>query len=123
MFEDFWKQYPRKIAKRSALKSWQRLSPADQRMALDAIKNHVAYWQASGTEPQYIPHASTWLNQGRFEDELEQVKPKEQKANPWWATEGDILKKASEVGVTPRSGESWADLRKRITDKLTVKNV
>lgn len=123
MFEDFWKQYPRKIAKRSALKSWQRLSPVDQKLALDAITNHVAYWKASGTEPQYIPHASTWLNQGRFEDELEIVKPKEPKANPWWATDADILKKAQEVGVAPRSGESWAELRKRITEKLSVTNV
>lgn len=123
MFEDFWKLYPRKVAKRDALKIWQRLSPADQRMALDAIPNHVKYWNVTGTGSQYIPHPSTWLNQGRFEDELviDEPKPKEVKATPWWSTDADILKKASEVGVTPRSGESWAELRRRITDKLTVK--
>jgi hypothetical protein len=125
MFEEFWKQYPRKIAKRAALKSWQRLNPLEQKLVLDAIPNHVKYWKAKMTEQDFIPHPSTWLNQGRFEDELviEEPKPKEVKATPWWSTDADILKKASEVGVTPRSGESWAELRRRITDKLTVNNV
>ena len=125
MFESFWKLYPRKVAKRAAQKSWQRLNPLEQKQALDAIANHVKYWKLKMTEQDFIPHPSTWLNQGRFEDELviEEPKPKEPKANPWWATDSDILKKASEVGVAPRSGESWADLRKRITEKLTVNNV
>jgi hypothetical protein len=125
MFESFWKLYPRKVAKRAAQKIWQRLNSLEQKQALDAIPNHVKYWKLKMTEQDFIPHPSTWLNQGRFEDELviEEPKPKEPKANPWWATDSDILKKASEVGVTPRSGESWADLRKRITEKLTVNNV
>jgi hypothetical protein len=125
MFDDFWKLYPRKVAKRDAQKMWQRLKPAEQKMALDAISNHVKYWKLKMTEIDFIPHPSTWLNQGRFEDELviEEPKPKEPKVNPWWATDADILKKAGEVGVTPRSGESWAELRRRITDKLTVNNV
>lgn len=123
MFEEFWKQYPRKIAKRAAQKSWQRLNPLEQKLALDAIPNHVKYWKVKMTEQDFIPHPSTWLNQGRFEDELviEEPKQKEVKATPWWSTDADILKKANEVGIIPRSGESWAELRKRITEKLTVK--
>lgn len=125
MFEDFWKLYPRKVAKRAAQKTWQHLSPADQKMALEAIPNHIKYWKLKMTEQDFIPHPSTWLNQGRFEDELviEQPKPKEVKVAPWWSTDSDILKKAQEVGVSPHSGESWAELRKRITEKLTVNNV
>jgi hypothetical protein len=71
MFEDFWKQYPRKTARRVALKSWERLSPTEQGLALKALPKHVEYWRAVGTDLQFIPYPGTWLNQGRYEDELE----------------------------------------------------
>jgi len=69
-FEAFWKEYPRKTAKRAALKVWQKLDFIDQTAALEAITQHKQFWEIKGTELDYIPHASTWLNQGRWEDEL-----------------------------------------------------
>ena len=69
-FENFWQQYPRKIGKLTAKRSWEKLSQENQQKALEAIVEHRKYWSAKGTDWEFIPHASTWLNQERFEDEL-----------------------------------------------------
>jgi hypothetical protein len=98
MFADFWKLYPRKISKRLAEKSWSKLTPQEQSDALEALPNHLEYWKIKNTETEYIPHAATWLNQGRWEDELDMtVKVKEDKS--WMATEAGIVAKAAELGV------------------------
>lgn len=73
MFEDFWSQYPRRVAKRVAEKAWSRLSPAEQKAAIEALPEHVRYWRQTDRSAELIPHPSTWLNQGRWEDELPQV--------------------------------------------------
>ena len=41
---------------------------------MDVLDQHVLRWKEK--ELQYIPHASTWLNQKRFEDELEPLEKK-----------------------------------------------
>ena len=64
-FEAFWKAYPRRVAKGAAYKAWvaQNCEPiADQ--IVKAVKK--SSW---ADEKQYIPHASTWLNGWRWEDE------------------------------------------------------
>lgn len=44
-----------------------------------------------------------------------EIKPKEQ---AWWASDQGILAKAAQIGLTPRSGESWHDLKGRINQRL-----
>jgi len=98
MFNEFWKLYPRKVSKKMAEKAWNRLSKLKQADALEALPNHIQYWKLKNTETEYIPHATTWINQGRWEDELDMtVKVKEDKS--WMATEAGIVAKAAELGV------------------------
>ena len=64
-FERFWSVYPRKIAKGAAERAWDkaaRVTPPDAIIA--AVE--AAVWPA---DPQFIPHAATWLNQKRWLDE------------------------------------------------------
>lgn len=65
-FDEFWMAYPRKTAKAKAQAAWRRLSPKDRSEALDVLPAHCRTW----TDPQYTPHASTWLNGRRWEDDL-----------------------------------------------------
>lgn len=67
-FGEFWTMYPRRVAKRAAEKSWQRMTEDEQREALKALPAHVRHWR--GKDTQYVPHPATWLNQARWEDEL-----------------------------------------------------
>ena len=69
-FADFWKQYPKKVAKPAAEKAWRKLKPSGQMHAdlLAGLKKQKAsdQWQKDGGK--FIPHPATWLNQRRWED-------------------------------------------------------
>ena len=68
-FADFWTLYPRRVARKEAERAWQRLSAAERIDATIAISKWRAVWVARG-EMHYVPHASTWLNGARWDDEL-----------------------------------------------------
>jgi hypothetical protein len=118
-FENFWSQYPRKIGKLTAKRSWEKLSLDNQQKALEAIVEHRKYWAAKGTDWEFIPHASTWLNQERFEDELV-IEQKENKRPPlpWYASDELTLAKGRELGLNPNAGETFAQFRTRLSGKI-----
>ena len=118
-FENFWSQYPKKVGKLTAKRSWEKLSQENQQKALEAIVEHRKYWTAKGTEWEFIPHASTWLNQERFEDELV-IEQKENKRPPlpWYASDELTLAKGRELGLNPYAGESFAQFRARLSAKI-----
>lgn len=68
----FWPAYPRRVAKQAALKAWKKINPStglvDQMLAALDQQKRSADWQKDGGK--FIPHPATWLNQGRWEDEL-----------------------------------------------------
>lgn len=75
-FDEFWGIYSRKVKKKEARKMWERLSQENKDKALAAIINHAKHWEEKGTEMQYIPHPSSWLNGERWEDQLEETSAK-----------------------------------------------
>ena len=118
-FENFWQQYPKKVGKLTAKRSWEKLSQENQQKALEAIVEHRKYWSAKGTDWEYIAHASTWLNQERFEDELV-IEQKENKRPPlpWYASDELTLAKGRELGLNPYAGETFAQFRARLSSKI-----
>lgn len=64
LFDQFWALYPRKTSKQSASKAFAKLKDEDQQKAI----NNVARLY-SETPVQFVPHAATYLNQARWEDE------------------------------------------------------
>ena len=118
-FDKFYALYPRKQGRRAAEKSWQRLSSLEQQDALEALPNHIEYWKLKQTEKEFIPHPATWLNQGRWEDELDMEVKKNKKPDlPWYSTEELTAKKAQEVGCPAYAGEGWQQWRARISMKI-----
>lgn len=76
-FLEFWKAYPRRpnSSKKDAFKKYKiALQKIPQAKLLEATTNFAK--TQINTDPQYIPHASTWLNQERYMDVLEQPKLK-----------------------------------------------
>jgi hypothetical protein len=115
MFATFWELYPRKIAKRAAEKAWNRLSRSDQEEALKALPNHIKYWQLKETEKEFICHAQTWLNQGRWEDEIDLAPTVAKKPQiPWYSNDELTLAKGREIGINPHPGETMGQYRSRI---------
>ena len=67
-FDEFWKIYPKKVSKESAKKAWLKIKPNDDLVA--KITKAVKDQKLSEKEQQFIPHAATWLNAKRWEDEV-----------------------------------------------------
>ena len=120
MFDEFWMLYPRKVAKASARKAWKKLTEEQQLLAAKSISNHCQYWKAKETALDYIPHASTWLNQERWEDELV-IEPKKEKIDKKWmfSNEG-IEAKARELGVLGTGYDTYETLKKKCMMKLNI---
>jgi hypothetical protein len=110
-FEQFWQLYPRKVGKLTAKRSWEKLSQENKQKALEAIVEHRKFWVAKGTDWEFIPHASTWLNQERFEDELDMT-PKQHKIDKDWmfSNEG-IEQKAKELGILGNGYDTYQSLK------------
>ena len=70
-FGDFWSAYPRKTGKGKAKRIWSKLK--NHKDLLSAILSALE-WQAKSEQwtkesGAFIPHPSTYLNEGRWEDE------------------------------------------------------
>jgi hypothetical protein len=68
-FEAFWREYPRKVGRKIAERKWKRLTDDERGRALHglALWTCSAQWAKGGGE--YIPYASTFINQERWNDE------------------------------------------------------
>lgn len=70
-FNSFWAEYPKKVAKPSAVKAFQKaIKKTDLPTILSAIRRHKKTDQWKRDKGQFIPHPTTWLNQERWEDEI-----------------------------------------------------
>jgi hypothetical protein len=116
MFEQFWALYPKKAAKKEALKAFDKLRHEQKLSALNALPNHIQYWKATATEKMYIPHPASWLNGERWEDEIEMPQPEQGKA--WFTTEQGMLQKGRELNTEPKVGESWQNFKTRLTGMM-----
>jgi hypothetical protein len=83
LFDQFWALYPRKTSKQSASKAFAKLKDEDQQKAISNIGRLY-----SQTPIQFVPHAATYINQARWED---QVIPRNATFNPLNQTDDEPL--------------------------------
>lgn len=71
-FDSFWRFYPRKAGKEAARKAWAKLRPDEHimQLILDNVRERVEKGEWRKDNQSYILHASTYLNQKRWEDEV-----------------------------------------------------
>lgn len=95
-FDLFWKAYPKKVGKAAAERAFDKVKVSRQ-VLLDAVERqkHSAQWERDNG--QFIPNPATWLNQGRWDDEVRTDKiptiPRETKAD---VADGERMKKLLE---------------------------
>ena len=74
-FDQFWDAYPRKVGKTDARKAWKKANITaeifEKIMTSIAASKELDQWQREAG--RYIPNPSTWINQGRWDDELPEV--------------------------------------------------
>lgn len=86
-FLSFWQAYPRRIGKGEARVAFAKACRKDDpNVIVQAAIAYAKHCDEMNIEPQYRPHPATWLNQERWEDDLEGEK-KSQSKSGW----GDAL--------------------------------
>jgi hypothetical protein len=69
LFDEFWKVYPRKEAKKNAIAAYNK-AKADPEIIIGKVKSLVAGgWKEK--EIQFIPMPASWLNAERWNDETQ----------------------------------------------------
>jgi len=85
-FDEFWGAYPRKVGKQAAIKAFEKalesgLPPIDTLVSI--IKQQADSKHFRGVDGiDYIPHPTTWLNQGRWEDTITPQHQRSDRNNP-----------------------------------------
>ena len=72
-FEQFWSAYPNKTGKRKASAAFAAAAKRigggrAHEFLLASVVAQAVVWRAKGVEGRFIPHPTTWLNQGRYDD-------------------------------------------------------
>ena len=102
-FDQFWESYPRRVGKDEALKAWKKIKPDDD-LAQDIIESVEAQKEGQLSEKlhekKYIPHPATWLNQGRWQDEVEYDETaQDEGASVFNLTDAEIREKMDASGL------------------------
>lgn len=114
-FEEWYKEYPRKVGRGNAEKAWRNLGPSDELVDTMVRALRAQHYQPDWMKDNgaFIPHPATWLNGKRWLDEL----PKEAGAigdtlpyagKPWGAfikdgTVVEVLNLMVQVGLDDAS--------------------
>ena len=112
-FDEFWKSYPHKKAKGAARKAYLKARKAvDHGTLVGAIAAQIGWGVWS--DPDYSPHAATWLNDERWSDEPDcgsgaAGKPSPGGHRPKPASMVDIVlgNRAAAANQPDLSGDGW----------------
>lgn len=89
-FETFWTAYPRKDSKAQARKAFAKVNaPLETLLCAVAAQREGEQWRRDGG--QFIPYASTWLNQRRWEDEAPAQQVDNAESVGWQRENPDLL--------------------------------
>ena len=95
-FAEFWHEYPKKDGRAKAMESWKKRGldsdSALREVVMAALARHRTFRQWTKDDGQFIPHASTWLNQERYLDDVSPGTPAghvpHHASGNWWTAAG-----------------------------------
>lgn len=97
-FDLFWSAYPKKVGKKDAQKAWKNAKVNtelfDKIMTAIGRARTTDQWQRENG--RYIPNPSTWINQGRWDDEIKEV-----------STSGEYRSSNQPNNQEPTGTKSW----------------
>lgn len=119
-FDEFWSIYPRKVGKMAAQKAYLKaLHLGTKQEIYDGLKRFVEVLKRNPKEEDLIPHASTWLNAGRWTDE--DIKPLAQKQQgPMLDSKAEDEKEKERNLADEWTDKKLAELPKQETDMVKV---
>lgn len=70
-FDVFWSVYPKKTGKEAARKAFKKIPKSAYSLLVPAVEAQKKSRQWMEENGRFIPNPATWLNQGRWEDEVQ----------------------------------------------------
>ena len=122
-FDEFYSIYPKKVDGKGARKRWMTrgLDKIADILIAD-VKNRTendAQWLSG-----YIPNPATYLNNDRWEDDIQTAVQPVIKANPAdYIIPQDWKENGFKVGIQPYENEKYVDFRARVEmalDRITI---
>ena len=111
-FADWWNAYGKKVNRKGSERIWKqrKLDAIADKLIEDAEnrRKHCRKWAAG-----YQPNPTTYLNQDRWEDEIETKRPEKRVSGVPKSDEG-VIKYGMQHGIQARPGESMWDYRHRL---------
>lgn len=109
-FEIFWAAFPqgRKRGKGDALDAFRKIVTGKhkaRKATAEAIIDGARRYAASKPDPEYVPLPETWLNGGRWMDELPAAPQR-----PWWEDAAQLAALTDERwndGIDKYAGDTW----------------
>jgi len=110
-FAEFWKQYPRKVGKIAARSAWMKLKPTAElfKQILEAVATAKKSKEWTKEGGSFIPHPSTWINQGRWDDELTPIETTKQEGGHHSGKSSGCIERQREGNEPALSGFRMAD--------------
>ena len=104
-FDEFYKAYPKKVAKPNALKAYEKaLKLTTHDKIMEGVEKYKKQIQLNKTEPQFIAMPATWLNGGRWDDDY--TEKQNLTINQKWASIYEAEKKKESNNV-PRTQSNF----------------
>lgn len=111
-FLAFWSAYPRRVGKDAAAKAFSKAlaridDPDPLAVILAGIERALPGWD----DPRFIPHPSTWLNEGRWSDDAPEIRtesrPRHDRPDPRTAKSDHLaaVRRAMEAACDRDEGE------------------
>lgn len=110
-FDRFWSAYPRKVAKQAARNVFLTVMKRDTAPDLETLLKAVSAYAKAQSDPKYVAHPTTWLRQGRWEDEL----PEPATSAPVQRDE-DLQRALDRVVPMALLGKSWEEALEQIAE-------
>jgi len=100
-FEEFWKLYPRRVAKGDARKAWKQTEGIRPPLPelLNAIRQQMRSDQWRKNDGQFVCYPATWLRGERWSDELKVTLPGVVDGKEWHESWPGIVAKGKELGI------------------------
>ena len=111
-FERFWSIYPKKVGKKAAAKAWTQAIKESTPESI--IAGAEAYAKDPMRQELYTAHPATWLNAGRWLDEV--VKPVSRTIAPTFDPEEEKRRLANAVPMPEHVKELFAQITRKHYD-------
>lgn len=77
-FEDFWKNYPRKIEKKDCFITWRQFKKIEQDQVIIASKNYASAMESEGRDMKHMKHPKSFLNKDRWKEYVKSSDPEDE---------------------------------------------